>query len=52
MRGACCNSCASEMAAEIGNIERFKDEASLALYLAVASLGRSSGKRVGLKIIL
>lgn len=42
--------CASELAAEIGNIERFKDEASLAVYLGVAPLDRSSGKRVGAKL--
>ncbi|OGT00516.1 MAG: hypothetical protein A3H99_03750 [Gallionellales bacterium RIFCSPLOWO2_02_FULL_59_110] len=35
--------CASELAGEIGNIERFKDEASLAVYLGVAPLDRSSG---------
>jgi transposase len=42
--------CASELAGEIGNIERFKDEASLAVYLGVAPLDRSSGKRVGAKL--
>lgn len=42
--------CASELAAEIGNIGRFKDEASLAVYLGVAPLDRSSGKRVGAKL--
>lgn len=42
--------CASELAGEIGNIERFKDEASLAVYLCVAPLDRSSGKRVGAKL--
>jgi len=44
------NVCASELAGEIGNIERFKDEASLAVYLGVAPLDRSSGKRVGAKL--
>jgi transposase len=44
------NVCASELAAEIGNIERFKDEASLAVYLGVAPLDRSSGKRIGAKL--
>lgn len=42
--------CTSELAGEIGNIERFKDEASLAVYLGVAPLDRSSGKRVGAKL--
>jgi transposase len=42
--------CASELAGEIGNIERFKNEASLAVYLGVAPLDRSSGKRVGAKL--
>jgi transposase len=44
------NVCASELAGEIGNIGRFKDEASLAVYLGVAPLDRSSGKRVGAKL--
>lgn len=44
------NVCASELAGEIGNIERFKDEASLAVYLGVAPLDRSSGKRIGAKL--
>jgi transposase len=42
--------CASELAGEIGNIERFKNEASLAVYLGVAPLDRSSGKRVSAKL--
>ena len=42
--------CASELAGEIGNIVRFRDEASLAVYLGVAPLDRSSGKRVGAKL--
>lgn len=42
--------CASELAGEIGNIERFRDEASLAVYLGVAPLDRSSGKRIGAKL--
>lgn len=42
--------CASELAGEIGNIERFSDEASLAVYLGVAPLDRSSGKRVGARL--
>jgi transposase len=41
---------ASEVASEIGNIERFRDEASLAIYMGVAPLDRSSGKRVGAKL--
>jgi transposase len=44
------SACASELAGEIGNIERFKDEASLAVYLGVAPLDRSSGKRVSAKL--
>ncbi len=44
------NVCASELAGEIGNIARFRDEASLAVYLGVAPLDRSSGKRVGAKL--
>lgn len=44
------NVCASELAGEIGNIERFEDEASLAVYLGVAPLDRSSGKRIGAKL--
>lgn len=42
--------CVSELAGEIGNIKRFKDEASLAVYLGVAPLDRSSGKRVSAKL--
>jgi len=42
--------CASELAGEIGNIARFKSEASLAVYLGVAPVDRSSGKRVGAKL--
>lgn len=42
--------CASELAGEIGNIERFKNEASLAVYLGVAPLDRSSGKRVSARL--
>ena len=42
--------CASELAGEIGNIGRFRDEASLAVYLGVAPLDRSSGKRIGAKL--
>lgn len=42
--------CASELAGEIGNIARFRDEASLAVYLGVAPLDRSSGKRIAAKL--
>jgi transposase len=42
--------CASELAGEIGNIARFGNEASLAVYLGVAPLDRSSGKRTGAKL--
>jgi transposase len=41
---------ASEVASEIGNIERFRDEASLAIYMGVAPLDRSSGKRISAKL--
>jgi len=36
--------CASELAGEIGTIDRFKNEGSLALYLGMAPLTKSSGK--------
>jgi transposase len=39
--------CASEMAGEIGTIDRFTSEASLALYLGMANLTHSSGKQRG-----
>lgn len=42
--------CASELAAEIGNIDRFADEAAFAVYLGVAPLDQSSGKRLGAKL--
>jgi transposase len=42
--------CASELAGEIGNIARFRDEASLAVYLGVAPLDKSSGKRTAAKL--
>jgi transposase len=38
-----------ELAAEIGTIDRFKDEGSLALYLGMATLDSSSGKQKGTK---
>jgi transposase len=41
---------ASEVASEIGNVARFRNEASLAIYLGVAPLDRSSGKRVSAKL--
>ena len=41
--------CSSELAGEIGTPERFDDEASLALYLGMAPLDKSSGKRHGSK---
>ena len=37
------------MAGEIGTIERFRNEASLALYLGMAALDHSSGKFRGSK---
>ncbi len=41
--------CAPELAGEIGTIERFRKEASLALYLGMATLDHSSGKYRGSK---
>ena len=41
---------ASEVAAEIGNRDRFKNEASLAVYLGIAPLDKSSGKRTSAKL--
>ena len=41
--------CSAELAGEIGTIERFQNEASLALYLGMATLDRSSGKFHGSK---
>lgn len=41
--------CSAELAGEIGTIERFRGEASLALYLGMATLDNSSGKYRGSK---
>jgi transposase len=41
--------CTSELAGEIGTIERFTSEESLALYLGMATLDNSSGKYQGTK---
>ena len=41
--------CTSELAGEIGTIDRFNNEASLALYLGMANLDNSSGKQKGSK---
>ncbi len=41
--------CTAELAGEIGTLERFRNEASLALYLGMAPLDRSSGKSRGSK---
>ncbi len=41
--------CTAELAGEIGTIERFRSEASLALYLGMAPLDNSSGKFRGSK---
>ncbi len=41
--------CTAELAGEIGTIERFGSEASLALYLGMATLDNSSGKYRGSK---
>ena len=42
--------CTAELAGEIGTIERFRCEASLALYLGMATLDNSSGKYRGSKV--
>jgi transposase len=41
--------CSAELAGEIGTVERFHNEASLALYLGMATLDNSSGKFRGSK---
>ena len=41
--------CTSELAGEIGTIERFSKEGSLALYLGMSTLDNSSGKYQGTK---
>lgn len=41
--------CCAELAGEIGCIERFKKESSLALYIGMAALDNSSGKYKGSK---
>ena len=41
--------CAAELAGEIGTVDRFESEASLALYLGMAVLDNSSGKYSGTK---
>lgn len=41
--------CAAELAGEIGTIDRFDSESSLALYLGMAVLDNSSGKYAGTK---
>lgn len=41
--------CTAELAGEIGTLERFESEASLALYLGMAVLDNNSGKYVGTK---
>ncbi len=41
--------CSAELAGEIGTIERFRSESSLALYLGMATLDHSSGKHRGSK---
>ncbi len=41
--------CTAELAGEIGTIDRFRNEASLALYLGMAALDNSSGKFRGSK---
>lgn len=39
--------CKAELAGEIGTLDRFPGEASLALYLGMSALDNSSGKRTG-----
>lgn len=41
--------CASELAGEIGTVDRFRSEGGLALYLGMATLDNSSGKYRGSK---
>jgi transposase len=41
--------CTSELAGEIGTVERFGSEGSLALYLGMSTLDNSSGKYQGTK---
>ena len=41
--------CTSELAGEIGTIERFTNEGSLSLYLGMSTLDNSSGKYQGTK---
>jgi transposase len=41
--------CTAELAGEVGTIERFGSEASLALYLGMTNLDNSSGKQKGSK---
>ena len=41
--------CSSELAGEIGTIERFSSEGSLSLYLGMSTLDNSSGKYQGTK---
>ena len=41
--------CSAELAGEIGTLDRFHSEASLALYLGMATLEHSSGKTTGAK---
>ncbi len=41
--------CTAELAGEIGTVARFRNEASLALYLGMATLDNSSGKFRGSK---
>lgn len=41
--------CSSELAGEIGTIDRFRNESSLAMYLGMANLANSSGQHHGSK---
>ena len=42
--------CSSELAGEIGTLERFRNDGSLSLYLGMANLDNSSGKHKGAKM--
>ena len=42
--------CSSELAGEIGTLERFRHDGSLSLYLGMANLDNSSGKHKGAKM--
>lgn len=43
------DTCTAELAGEIGTVERFASEAGLAVYVGMAALDNSSGKKTGAK---